>query len=64
MAHYLPADIAPDERLVYAQPDAAAFVSRMLAAAPEPSSPTPLGSRALRRAAGGRGWRRRQQITT
>lgn len=34
MGHYLPRDLAPDERLVYAQPDAPAFVRRMLAASP------------------------------
>ena len=57
MAHYLPPDLAPDERLIYARPDAPAFVRRMLsrhaaaAAPPVEALPTSLG--------GGRSARRR-----
>ena len=58
MAHYLPPDLAADERLVYARPDAPAFVRRVLsrhAAAPptaaRPPEDLPLlgGGRSARR---------------
>jgi len=60
MGHYLPPDMAPDERLVYAQPDAPAFVRRMLAANPPTATPAstptlPMGGARSARVRGGRG---------
>ena len=60
MAHYLPPDLAPDERLIYARPDAPAFVRRVLshhAAAVAPAAEalsTPLGGGRSARTRGGR----------
>ena len=78
MAHYLPPDLTPDERLVYARPDAPAFVRRMLsrhattAAPPVAALPAPLGGvRSARRwpprgvhpmAGGGKKRRRRASV--